>query len=138
MTCNWCWSKNGTCSGGNNCAHTQTHIYTQRTYQINQTYDDNLGNAYDINFFSFNDMIKKCSHFNTFHKAIISCKIFLQHKMWWFHNLINNCPHYSRRFVIFLHLCGLHNPIMIFFACSIKKVYRQFRKCYDILCLGFK
>jgi hypothetical protein len=51
--------KNGTCFGGNNCTHTQTHKYTQRTYQINQTYDDNLGNAYDIKFFSFTDMIKK-------------------------------------------------------------------------------
>jgi hypothetical protein len=31
--------------------HTHTHKYTQRTYQINQTHDDNLGNAYDIKFF---------------------------------------------------------------------------------------
>jgi hypothetical protein len=73
--------KNDTCFGGNNCTHTQTHIYTQRTYQINQTHDDNLGNAYDIKFFSFNDTIKKRPHFSTFHKGIISGKIFLQHKV---------------------------------------------------------
>jgi hypothetical protein len=55
--------KNDTWFGGNNWTHTQTHIYTQRTYQINPTYDDNLGNAYDIKKFNFNDMIKKTSTF---------------------------------------------------------------------------
>lgn len=61
--------KNGTCFGGNNCTQTQTHIYTQRTYQINQTYDDNLGNAYDIKFFSFNDTIKNVHILAPFTKA---------------------------------------------------------------------
>jgi hypothetical protein len=50
-------------------AHTQTHIYTQRTYQINQTYDDNLGNAYHIKKFCFNDIIKNIHILAPFTKA---------------------------------------------------------------------